>query len=388
MNYGINKPLRKIIFFILMFAFSISISNGLCGDSYIFSQSEMKEEIYSRFSSMQPDGASLGPTGSELAWGESYILMGLLSAYEATGDTLFLNRICKHAENIFSIRDDFTIVKDEFRNRIMPAWSSSLYTKDKNYAWIVHAGMVSFPLARFVYLTKKDPVKLAPFKTRADLILCRIKETVAGFVEYYIPGPGQNEGHYYGFYIEKVLPLNQQNAMGRTLTALWLATGDKSYREKAAGLANYFKNRLRYDKNNDAYDWPYWADLDRSGEGSEDISHAAINADFVFQCYRAGIVFDKTDMKRFSNTVVRVFAAKDSLPMCVDGTGEFKIDYAYQAGRWLHLGYLYPETANSIYRHVSKPLKEKKLGIIPSFLTCAYFLELKTLDFKKEKPVK
>ena len=35
----------------------------------------------------------------------------------------------------------------------------------------------------------------------------------------------KNEGWYYGDYPEKDLPLNQQNALGRTLATLWLATG-------------------------------------------------------------------------------------------------------------------------------------------------------------------
>ncbi|HDY90363.1 MAG TPA: hypothetical protein ENH82_19870, partial [bacterium] len=188
---------------------------------------EMKKNIYNIFNKMDPEGSSTGPTGSELAWSESYILKGFISAYEATGDTLFLSRLCKHAQNIFLIRDDFTGIKDEFRSRVVPAWSSTQYTEDKNYAWIVHTGMVTFPLARFVYLVRRDNTLSEQFGERADLILARVEETVKCFDDCFIRGPEPNEGHYEGIYFGHELPLNQQNALGRTLVALWLATGDR-----------------------------------------------------------------------------------------------------------------------------------------------------------------
>ena len=66
----------------------------------------------------------------------------------------------------------------------------------------------------------------------------------------------KNEGWYYGDYPEKDLPLNQQNALGRTLATLWLATGKEQYRARAEKLANFFKNCLRRVDNR--YVWSYW----------------------------------------------------------------------------------------------------------------------------------
>ena len=349
---------------------------------------EMKEVMYNLFDAINPDGNSSGPTGSELAWSESYILNGFVSAYEATEDTLFLSRLCEHAQNIFLIRDDFRGIKDEIRGRLMHAWSSTQYTNGKNYAWIVHAGMVTFPLARFVYLVHRDETLSEQFGARADFILARIEETVKCFDDSFRHGPEEEEGHYVGDYFDHELPLNQQNALGRTLVTLWLATGDMSYRVKASALAKYFKNRLWYNGRKMAYSWAYSPGNDGSGEDTDDISHAAINADFAFQCYRAGIVFTRKEMRKFAGTVTRIFASGDSVSVLIDGYGGVKPSFTFQAGRWLHLAYVEQPVADVLYRHLAKPLKEGAVPPVTAFITAAYFYEVRTLDFKKESPAK
>jgi len=342
--------------------------------------------VYGLFARIDPEGLSVGSDGSELAWGESYLLSGFLSAYEATGDTVFLGCLCNHAYSLFLIRDDMKGLTDEVRGRVMPAWGSTEYSEGKRYAWIVHAGMVTFPLARFVYLVRRDRALSEQFGSRAEYILSRVRETVTGFDEYFRRGPGPGEGYYVSTYRGHELPLNHQNSIGRTFVALWLATGEGNYRMKAVSLARYFRNRLRYDSDNDAYDWPYSPGNDLSGEESEDVSHAAINADFAFQCWRAGIVFTRSDMRRFAGTVVRGFARGDSLSACIDGSGGFDPSISLQAGRWLHFAYIEPMVAVVLYRHLAPFIGGNEMPFVTSFFTVALFDEVRSLEVHKENP--
>ncbi|MCE5252246.1 hypothetical protein LLG96_18755 [bacterium] len=374
-----------VLFIFMVLGFGVLSASG--GKENGQRTQEMRKQLYDIFTTMPPEGDSRGPTGSELAWGESYILMGFVSAYEATGDTLFLSRLCEHATNMFAIRDDFTDIHDDYRGRVIPAWSSNRYTNGKQYAWLVHAGMVTFPLARFVYLVRREPSLEMQFGDRARMILSRVRETVSCFDCEFVDGPSAGEGYYTGIN-GAILPLNQMNAMGRTCVALWLATGDRYYRDRASALANYLKNRLRLDSEKDAYDWSYRVYPDGSCEGSEDVSHASINADFAFQCCRAGIVFTKGDMKRFAHTVIRVIAAGDSISSRIDGSGGYNATYADQAGRWLHFSYFEPGVGDILYGYLSDRLRKGELGVPTGIITAAYYCETGNRGFRKEKPGK
>ena len=114
-------------------------------------------EAFKALESRQPGKEWIGrQSGAELAWGESYRLMAYISMYEASGDVVYLERAVGRFEEIIKIRDDKKGVKDEIRGRILPAWCSTKYTGGKEYAWIVHAGMITYPIARFAYLILRD----------------------------------------------------------------------------------------------------------------------------------------------------------------------------------------------------------------------------------------
>ena len=72
--------------------------------------------------------------------------------YEGTGDPRYLRRVKEHFDAILANRDDRHNVKDQVRNKVMPLWSTTRYSRPKRYSWIVHAGMITFPIARWVYL--------------------------------------------------------------------------------------------------------------------------------------------------------------------------------------------------------------------------------------------
>ena len=320
------------------------------------------------------DGYSANADASPLAWGESYILMSYVAMYEGTGDIKYLQRLCLHADRIFANRDDRHERKDEIRAGVMPSWSTAEYSNGKRYCWLVHAGMITFPIARLVYLVKNNKRLHSELLNKALEYEKRLLETVNAFEPDWRDGPGNNESYYFCPYLQKALPLNQQNALGRTLVSLWLATGEIKFREKSEKMANYFRNRLR--KTADKYSWDYWPE----GTGAEDISHAAINVDFAFQCFRAGIVFDKGDMKCFCNTFKNLVVNGKGFTRNVDGSGN--TDYSAQAGRWCHLAYIDTEVRNICFSYFKTNWRQ---NYVTGMLAAAYIVETNR-PFCEEKP--
>ena len=305
-----------------------------------------------------------------LAWGASYVLTAYAEMIAATEDPRYAARFVTLADGVLALRDDRRNVKDEFRGKVVPAWSSTKYTKDKRYAWAVHTGMLTYPMARFSAVVLGSDTLRPSFEKDARRILAAVLESVAVHDAEWRDGPKDGEGYLYCLHLKKYLPLNQQNALGRTWIALDDAlkhAGTKSagatggspasasnssrgkaradklpvapgrFRGKVEKLARFFKRRLRHDEKLDAYGWAYWPGLDNKGKGAEDISHAAINADFAVLCHQRGIVFDKQDMARFKATLTkRVWTKGGAIANTVEGEGKGR--YADAIHRWARLG--------------------------------------------------
>jgi hypothetical protein len=232
--------------------------------------------------------------GAGLAWSESYRLMAYVAMYEATGEHAYLDEAALRIDAVLERRDDARGCRDEIRDRVSAAWSSTKYTNGRAYAWIVHAGMITYPIARWAYLVRRDSSSNRDRTERAGRYVAAVRETIDAFDGSWREGPGRGEGHYRGEFLGRPLPLNQQNALGRALVAMWLATGEEGYRRRAEALARTFRNRMRFGVQGAS--WPYWPE----GRDTEDVSHAAINADFAVACHRAGIVFSRQDMRALS----------------------------------------------------------------------------------------
>lgn len=282
-------------------------------------------------------------TNGTLAWGQSYILHAYVEMYRATGDGRYIARALEQSERVMANRDDRRGVLDAVRGRIVPAWGSTKYSsgryKGKNHVWVVHTGMITYPMALVVDAIRRSADLQHKYGKRATALLEQVRQSVDAHDEDFRWGPAQGEG-YYVLAIRgpsSVAPLNQQNALGRTHVALSKLTGEAKYRRKAEALARYFKNRLTYRAAEDAYVWPYLAPPKGKGRGAEDISHAAINVDFAVVAHRAGIVFTRQDMNRFAHTLTRLISKGDGrLAERVDGSGRIGV-YSVSVGRWLEL---------------------------------------------------
>jgi hypothetical protein len=295
------------------------------------------------------NGYASNPRGDQLGWGESYILMGMVSMFEGTGEGVHLQRAFGHADQVLANRADRINVRDDIRGRVVPAWPTGQYTDGVNYAWEVHAGMVSAPIARAAYLVRNDPALSGAHGARADRYVRDLTDMAVGFEADWKRGPGAGEGYYKEHNLTTwASPYNQMNAMGRMYVNLYLATGQARYRERAEGMARFLKNRLRLAGGGTRYDWSY-APTSPATQ-SEDLSHAAINADFAFECYRAGIVFDATDMQRFVGTFMKMSNGTGGYFGTVAGTGAL-YGTPGLAGMWGRLGYVDPRVRTEFYKY-------------------------------------
>lgn len=314
--------------------------------------------------------------GGTLAWGESYVMMSYAAMYRATGEVSYLLSLADHALSVLDGRDNKKGLKD-FAGKSRPCWQSSKYSADgKGYCWVVHSGMIAYPMADLVLLVNATPAhKTVPLtgahagKTLGQVaaqILTEVELIVATHDFQYLSGPKAGEGYYRGdpaatatapSVAGKALPLNQMNAMGRLLVALWKVTGKAAYQTKAKALATYLKNRLTL--SGQAYVWSYWGTAWSQGNG-EDISHAAINVDFAALCHDHGLVFSKTDMQRLGRTLFdKVHLSTDSTADRVDGSGTGG-SYTPQVGRWLTLSPHEPR----VWPVVANILRDGKTGTL------------------------
>jgi hypothetical protein len=240
--------------------------------------------------------------GGRLAWGESYLLSALVEMFAVTHDAEHAAKIIALGDWIDRARDDRNGRRDEIRDRVLPAWSSANYTKGRRYTWAVHTGMIAAPLARFAAIVRRDATLKARWGNDADRLLRVAQDAVAAFDDDYRPGPGPDEGHVYCPFLAKPLPLNMQNALARAWLAIADATGSAAYRERVTRLANFFRHRMRTEKDGCAT-WSYWPPLNGANDTCEDISHAAINVDFMVLCHEHGIVFSREDLERVALTL-------------------------------------------------------------------------------------
>ncbi len=237
----------------------------------------------------------------ELAWNESYVLMGYMEMYAATHDRDYLRRLIAHFDRMLTTRDDVLGVADAYAGKPLAGWGSDLYSGGKWHVWIVHTGMITIGPAEFVRTVKAEKGLQKEFGAKAAEYRARLEESIRDAEPYWHDGPGPDEGYYYGAYLASVLPLNQQNSLGVVLLDMVQATGNKNYRDKVERLAHFFRHRLR-NTHADYNDWAYWPRENEEGPNSEDISHASINMDFVGRCAAAHLVFTRQDVARFART--------------------------------------------------------------------------------------
>lgn len=268
-----------------------------------------------------------------IAWGHSYMLSALVEMLDATRDARYAEAFVKLGRLVADARDDKHNRKDQVRNRVVKGWGSVKYSDNRHYVWAVHTGMIIAPMARFAGIVLRDPALQAGYRADAMFFLQVAVESDAVHDDQFRQGPAPDEGHLFDPFLNKHLPLNQQNALARAWLRLADSTGDPKYLDQAGKLARFLKNRIRTTPDG-CYVWEYWPDLESAGTGFEDISHAGINVDFMVLCAQHRIVFDLADVVRIEKTLLtRVLPSPETVFDTLSGAGA-KDRYPYAPFFW------------------------------------------------------
>ncbi|MDP6935435.1 MAG: hypothetical protein QGG40_21115, partial [Myxococcota bacterium] len=244
---------------------------------------------------------------ASLAWGESYVLMSLAAMYRATSDPVYLDRLAWHIDGVLAQRDDARGVSD-YRGDSGACWRCTTYSTEP-YCWAVHSGMIGFPIADFAALVREAGIgehHASDGETlgdKADRYITAAIETVDFHEEQW------NDAGFYVFredadftgYAGEDVPYNMNSAMGRMILALYRATGDTRWQDRAVALGAYFAEGLSVGSSGQ-YLWNYWGGT--YVEPGEDLSHAFINVAFAVELAEQGLVFDADDLWAFSETLV------------------------------------------------------------------------------------
>lgn len=330
--------------------------------------------------------------GSPLAWGTSYVMLTLNLLYEVTGDTAYLEKLLEIAEQAFRKRDiDLAAAAgnqarytDYQRNRVLKAWGTGSYSDGKYTCWAVHAGMVCFPIAEAVRLVRAGGEKTAAYSERAEALVPLIEEALTEFDAEWRDGPEAGQG-YYVFPNGSILPLNQQNAPGRAFLVLAELTGKQEYRDKADKLAAFMKSKLTHVEDGDYYLWAYSPGSPTGAPGrGEDVSHAAINAHFIYLAWSYGSVFDDTDMARLTRTFTdALYLGNGQFSGTVGGTAA-NDKYTPQLPRWCALARFDPRVEQYMLEYVAAHPKDGPgaLGTTTGAMAYGYLMRARMLREK------
>lgn len=241
-----------------------------------------------------------GDSGT-LAWGSNLLFKSYLLMYEATDDTAYLDQFVKFCGAIWKVRADRLGIRDEIRGKVVPGWSSTTFSNGIPTVHPVHTGMITYPIARFVWLVKSRP-ELEQYRAKADEYLPLIEESITEHDDLWRNGPFDDEGEY-GEIGSWPTSLNRSHTLGRTLLMLWLATGKPEYLDKVERIAIYFKRRITWLADG-TVDWGHFMP-DPLGRPpwDEDLPHSGQSVDFAALRAQHGVVFTRADILCFAKTL-------------------------------------------------------------------------------------
>ena len=298
----------------------------------------------------------------QIAWDQSYILRAYLLMYQTTKDKQYLDLYVGHADSFLARRDNVRGVKD-YRGVSLPAWRNGKFENYNKYIiYAVQTGLTAAPLAQFAAIVKNDSA-LSAYNTKANQYLQAAKDAIAVHDMRDKPQYLDVESRWYedGNSMHLARPINMNLAQGSVMVAIYEATGDKTYLDKATKIANYFKQYLNVNSSTNSYVWKYFPDDSRYSTVLEDANHSVYDNEFIYWAYRNGI-FNSTDMKRFANTAKVVAKNNGTIANKVDGTGTSAAPGEYSHWLWF-------EPWESSIFDVSHKLLASKTSVTPKELT-------------------
>lgn len=297
--------------------------------------------------------------GGGIAWGYSYRMLSLNEMARHTNDAKYLATNLRLIRAALAARDDRTGMK-LFDGRVVPAWSSDGYRKGEQALFMVHTGMIVYPMLDAVHLARQMPGVPDQVRRELEATIAPALESLACHDGAWRDGPGEGEGHYLMLNEEqsnegRPQPGNRLSAMGRALYAAYRVTKEQKYLDRTRALARYIERRLQVTGTG-AYVWPYWLPLEPVTPGQpvtttpEDTSHGGLTMSFPVMLAADGEVFTAEHMKRFGQSVTQGIGRLGDGVLLVDvgGLPASKPENIGLAATWLQLAPYAPEVRKRI----------------------------------------
>lgn len=300
-----------------------------------------------------------------LSWAESYLLEAYLDMYETTGNMSYMQKFIAQANKVYSNTDIARGIKD-YKGRSRTGWSATKYSKNKEpMIHVVHSGMILYPMIRFSVMVKNRS-ELSGYSDAAKKYTKLAEMAVADLEGQWRYVAKTGEGSYWFEGDEPMqanlrapMPSNGPLALGRVIVLLNQMTGKESYLSKSKALAIYFRNNLTMTSEG-GYVWGYLPKVTKH-PFPEDISHGAIDVDFAYNAYIAGINFTQQDMQMFAKTIRHAFQ-NGKFSKFVDGTGDDPDNiYSDASGRWLELSAVDCGVYRIIYNYLINRTKKSTI---------------------------
>ena len=239
--------------------------------------------------------------------------------------------------------------------------------------YLIHEGMVWYPIALFIERVLTDPALQVEYGAWASrYLMLMLTNFEPKWRPYWVEL--SNGGGAYRFtdraaesYPGRILPHDQYAMHAQTYMVLDAIVGVPEMRDKAVMMARNFQNNLRSTEIGWVWNNWDWGDGPKGNNGVEDSRHAALNISMVIEAYHRGLVFDRQDLVRFSNTLVHtMWNGSLSAPNVGDAVNRAEGNRHFPLLSWVDLREFDPMVWNislSLFRSWGEPAK-----LVPAML--------------------
>ncbi len=296
------------------------------------------------------------------AWGMQYLARGYLALFQLTHNRTWLERaleITDYFERYSDVNGDGT-----------PCWGNYNETfGHARYGWrefTVWDGVIALPMVEAAKLIWTDPsLSIDPNLSEKAARYVNLAKAV---VHYHRPcwtQVAEDEGYYWDDTSEDIGPVtNSFAALGCVEILLADLTGDPSFLERPRQMVKLMLEHMQYDPVGDLYVWGY-----RLGSPpAEDISHGAIDLQFLLLAHSHGLLDDQHILRICNTHVKRIWQVPNllergfPLSMRIDGTGNE--DYTTYCRGWVLLSDFVPLIYEQ--QRIALGIEHERYGLYPS----------------------
>jgi len=277
------------------------------------------------------------------AWGWQYHARGCLIMYNLTGERKWLDWAVNLSDHFLEYSDVNGDGEPCWGN-YNETWGNSRYDFREYTVWDGVIGLPMVEVAKIIIdddLLSKNITLLEKANAYIDMMERLVQRHHSAWEQV-----DEDMGYYWDDPYEDVGPIvNRFTALGRAELVLGDVTGNNTYYDKPRQMANFMVANMVYHPSGDLYTWKY----SYGKEASEDISHGAIDLEFLIMANRRGLL-DEIHLRRLANTYLEniwqvplVFDGKHLLAMRVDGSDPIEYDYARISRGWALLAPYNPD---------------------------------------------